>query len=117
MQRQPLLLPPRCVPQWCVCLHWYVSLTRPAFLWQELAAATRIQSVFRGFSLRSELHYQYAATRVSAHTPCPRSSGADCRRSSACVSHQIQAVMRGVLARMRFDKILEEMERELGEGE
>lgn len=55
-------------------------------------AAVRIQSVYRGYQLRNELHRQFAATRI-------------------------QSIIRGFLARCRFDKILEDMEREIAEAE
>ena len=51
-------------------------------------AAVRIQALYRGYVLRSELHRQFAATRL-------------------------QSIARGFLARCRFDRMLEEMEREL----
>lgn len=52
------------------------------------AAATRVQAAYRGYVVRSALHQVFAATRI-------------------------QAIVRGFLARCRFDRILEEMEREL----
>jgi hypothetical protein len=54
-------------------------------------AARKVQSLWRGYKVRNDLHRRYAAIRV-------------------------QALTRGFLARCRFDKMLEAMEREIDGG-
>jgi hypothetical protein len=75
-------------------------------------AATRVQAVYRGYMLRNDLHRQFAATRIQVRLRC-RGCLDTCRRSLCMPWCRSQSMIRGFLARCRFDRILEEMEREL----